>query len=298
MIRKLRNLARAVHDTRAAVELLHLRIAKLQEAVARVEARQVATQADADLHNSEFSCYSQGGADGILSVLTRDIPPRLRTFIEFGVEDYQEANTRFLLRAAGWTGLVMDGSDEQIKRIRSEHDFWKFGLQAVQAFITRENINSLIVSNGYQGEIGLISIDIDGNDYWVWESLAAVQPVIVVIEYNHRWGAERSVAVPYDPAFRRAVAHHSMIYFGASLRALVNLGRRKGYSFVGCAALGNDAFFVRSDRLPPHIRALTVEEGFVAGTSRETRDERGEFVYLTAEQEQGILKSLPVVQVE
>jgi hypothetical protein len=89
-----------------------------------------------------------------------------------------------------------------------------------------------------------------------------------------------------------------MIYFGASLRALVNLGRRKGYSFVGCAALGNDAFFVRSGRLPPHIRALTVEEGFVAGTSRETRDERGEFVYLTAEQEQGILKSLPVVQVE
>ena len=125
-------------------------------------------------------------------------------FVEFGVETYVEANTRFLLRHRGWSGLVMDGSAANVARIRSDPIFWRYNLKAVEAFITRENIDSLIESQGLRGDIGLLSIDIDGNDYWVWEAVSVVRPAIVVIEYNARFGTDAAVTVPYDPGFVRA----------------------------------------------------------------------------------------------
>lgn len=229
--------------------------------------------------------------------LLRYIPISQKVFVEFGVENYTEANTRFLLVNDNWTGVVMDGSTAHIDYIKQDDISWRFSLKAQQAFITRENINGLIRGNGIHGEIGLLSIDIDGNDYWVWEAIDVVTPAIVIVEYNHRFGSERAVAVPYSADFQRSNAHHSNIYYGASLAALCRLGSRKGYAFVGCTTAGNDAFFVRRDLKPDSIPELTPAAGYVQGKFRESRDEKGRLSFLDNSQEAAILAKLPVVEI-
>ena len=273
-------------------------LASIQEALGRIEARQVRGADSAALADHEFKVFSQWGEDGIIQHLIRTVPVARKVFVEFGVEDYTEANTRFLLTQNNWTGLILDGSDENIASVKKDPLYWRHNLKAVSAFITRENINALLRENGLRGEIGLLSIDVDGNDYWIWEAIDAVQPAIVIIEYNARFGPERAVTVPYDATFVRKNAHHSMIYYGASLAALVGLGRRKGFAFVGANSAGNNAFFVRRELLPGSLREQTAAEGFVACQFREARDESGRLLFLSPAAEAALLNPLPTVEVE
>lgn len=247
-------------------------------------------------HDHEFQVYSQWGEDGLIQHLIHLVPIERQIFVEFGVGNYTESNTRFLLTNNNWSGLVIDSSQDNIFFIKSDPIYWQHNLKADCAFITKENINGLLKKNGISGDIGLLSIDIDGNDYWVWKAIDVVSPAIVVAEYNSRFGAEKAVTVPYDEQFMRQRAHYSMIYFGASLRALINLGKKKGYSFVGCNANGVNAFFVRTDLLREPLRELEVEQGYVAGKHRETRGKGGELLFLSAEEEKAILDKLPLVE--
>jgi hypothetical protein len=273
------------------------RCKKIQEALGRIETRQLRDTPAADIHGAEFRVFSQWGEDGILQHLLRHVPISKKVFVEFGVENYTECNTRFLLMNGNWAGLVIDGSSKNIDFIRQDEIYWRYNLKADCAFITRENINDLIRRNGIAGEIGLLSIDIDGNDYWVWEAIDIVAPSIVVVEYNSRFGPERAVTVPYDPAFVRTTAHHSNIYYGASLAALCLLARRKDYSFVGCNTAGVNAFFLRRDLRPSALPELTAPEGFVPLKFRESRTSQGELAFLTTDEEADILNQLPLVDV-
>jgi len=280
------------------VVALEARLQRVQEALGRIERRQLLARPPGGWRGHEFRVFSQWGEDGLIQHLVHEVPVARRVFVEFGVEDYREANTRFLLVNDGWSGLVMDGSEENVRRIRQDPLFWQHNLKATQAFVTRENIDTLLAAQGLSGDIGLLSIDIDGVDYWVWEAITAVSPAIVVIEYNARFGAERAVSVPYDAGFVRSKAHHSMIYYGASLRALCLLGKRKGYALVGCNSAGNNAFFVRRDLLPASLPEREPAQAFVAAGFREARDERGALAFLDAAQEAAILRDLPVVEVD
>jgi hypothetical protein len=141
----------------------------------------------------------------------------------------------------------------------------------------------------------LLSVDIDGNDYWVWQAIDVVRPRIVVIEYNARFGADRAVTIPYDPQFVRQQAHYSMIYYGASLAALTQLGQAKGYALVGCNSAGNNAFFVRKDILPIDLPGLSAREAYVQASYREARDPFGNLSFLSPADEQKILDGLPLV---
>jgi hypothetical protein len=132
----------------------------------------------------------------------------------------------------------------------------------------------------FTGEIGLLSIDIDGNDYWVWENIAIVDPVIVIVEYNSTFGPNLAITIPYDPHFARHQAHYSGQFWGASLRALKLLADRKGYSLVGCTSAGNNAYFIRNNKLADQP-VLSVEKAFVESRFRDSRDEKGKFTYLT-----------------
>jgi hypothetical protein len=268
---------RSVHRRldRQERDLDRLRILLGQLHAARVRS----LEPGAPLREAEFRVFSQWGQDGILEHLLTHVPVETDTFVEFGVQDYRESNTRFLLQHRNWRGLVMDGSEANVAAIRDADLYWRYDLQAVHAFITAENINDLIREAGIGGDIGVLSIDIDGMDYWVWESMDVVDPRVVVCEYNSLFGADAAVTVPYEPGFRRAEAHWSHLYFGASLPALTELAESKGYRFLGCTSAGNDAFFVREDCLSG-LRPVTVEEGFVAGRARESRDEAGRLTYL------------------
>lgn len=273
------------------------RVRGIQEALGRVEARQLSGTPISNLSQAEFRVFSQWGEDGIIQRLIQDIPIDRRVFVEFGVQDYQESNTRFLLMHNHWAGLIIDGDQGNIDRIRQDEIYWRYNLKAECAFVSRDNINGLLKNNGAVGDIGLLSVDIDGNDYWVWKAIEAVEPRIVVVEYNARFGPDRAVTVPYDAEFTRARAHYSMIYYGASLSALVALGATKGYDFVGANSAGNNAFFVRRDLRPSCLPARTAKEGFVASQFRESRGENGQLLFLTVDEEQRILKDLPLVEV-
>lgn len=251
----------------------------------------------ADIREAEFGVFSQFGDDGIIQYLIREAAPESRTFIEFGVEDYTEANTRFLLTNDNWRGLVMDGSEANVRAIRQSELYWRHDLTAARAFVTAENVNDLFAAHGFAGELGLLSIDIDGNDYWVWRAVEVVRPAVVVVEYNSVFGARRAVTVPYDPAFRRTAAHHSNLYFGCSLRALDLLARRKGYAFVGSNGAGNNAYFVRRDKIGK-IPTPTVEEGYVESRFRESRDREGRLTFLAGEARRRAVGDLQVFDVE
>ena len=277
---------------------LTVTVHKLQESLGRIESKQLVAVNSPNLRDNEFRAFSQWGEDGIIQFLIKNVPINRKIFIEFGVQDYTESNTRFLLINNNWSGLVIDGGLEEIAYIKNDPIYWQYNLKAVNSFITKNNINQIFLENGIQGEIGLLSVDIDGNDYWVWQAIDCINPAIVVSEYNFRFGATKAVTVPYDAGFVRTKAHYSNIYYGASLKALGLLATKKGYNFVGCNSAGNNAFFVRKDLKPDSLKELTPEEGYVAAQFRESRDELGNLLYLSLEEEQKILDSLPLVNID
>jgi hypothetical protein len=251
-----------------------------------------------DLHQAEFQVFSQFGDDGIIQHLVRavGISSEERAFVEFGVGDYREANTRFLLMNDNWSGLIIDGGAANVSRIAESHLRWKYDLTPVHAWIDRDNIDNLLAAHGFTGQIGLLSIDIDGNDYWVWERIRRVDPIIVVIEYNSILGDQRAVSVPYDPTFSRTRAHYSNLYYGASLPAFAYLATGRGYSFVGCNSAGNNAYFVRRDRLG-RLRARTIRDGFVLSRFREARNPDGHLSFLRGHARREAIAALPLVDV-
>lgn len=298
MLNRLSQLLHTVLALPAELARLRAALGFLRESLGRVEARlDRMTPPGGDLGTHEFKVYSQWGEDGILQYLVKTVPITRKVFVEFGVESYTEANTRFLLVNDQWSGLVIDGSEANVNFIRGDDIYWRHNLKAVCSFVTRDNINQLLRDNGLGGEIGILSVDIDGNDYWVWERIDAVQPAIVVVEYNARFGPDRAVTVPYDPNFVRQQAHYSCIYYGASLAALMSLGQRKGYAFVGTNQAANNAFFVRRDLLPPTLRELSAAEGWRPCQFRESRDREGRLTFLNPEEETKLLAQLELVEV-
>ncbi len=237
----------------------------------------------ASLRDAEFKVFSQFGDDGIIQYLIHRLAPLPDSFVEFGVENYRESNTRFLLLNNNWRGLVLDGSRRGIDQIRADENYWRHTLTAARAWISRDNINDLIREAGFTGEIGLLSIDIDGNDYWVWEKLDVIDPAIVVVEYNSVFGPDLAVTIPYDEKFDRHRAHHSGQFWGASLSALDLLAKRKGYSLIGCNSAGNNAYFVRNNKIGS-LRVADPKDVFVDARWRDSRDASGNLTFLSGDQ--------------
>ena len=246
------------------------------------------------LADAEFSVFSQWGEDGILTWLVDRLKPANRTFVEFGVEDYRESNTRFLLISKNWSGLVIDGSDGNIASIRADEVAYKYNLQTVCAFITRDNIQSLIQASSLGPRLGILSVDIDGNDYWVLER-AGVDADIVVVEYNHLFGG-RAVSIPYRDDFSRHDAHPSGLYWGASLDAFRHLLEGKGYVFAGTNKVGTNAFFVHGDHKSLVGRDLIAAVSYSCHM-REARTMDGQLAFKTYPEVRDLVDDLPLVDV-
>ena len=191
-----------------------------------------------------FKVYSQNDEDGIIQEIFRRVGTSDRRFVEFGVQTGAECNTVKLL-IEGWRGLWIEAKPDNVGAIRRR--FAPFlndrRLSLTQHLVTAENIDALLAQAGTTGEIDLLAIDIDYNDYWVWKAITAVQPRVIVIEYNASLRPPLSLTVPYDPQGKWDGSN----FYGASLEALVRLGETKGYRIVGCSIAGVNAFFVRAD---------------------------------------------------
>jgi len=250
------------------------------------------------INDYEFKIFSQRGEDGIIQYLIKNIQIENTIFVEFGVENYMESNTRFLMMNNNWSGFVMDGSDKNIKSLRKRGWFWAYELQAKCAFIDKDNINHLLKETEFKN-IGLLSIDIDGNDYWIFKEIdfSELNPSIVIVEYNALFGYERPISVPYDKKFNRTKAHYSNLFFGASLAALDYIAQQKGYALVGCNTAGSNAFFVRNDLLNDKVSKKTVKEAYREDKCRQSRDKNYKLSFLSGEERIAIIKNLNVINV-
>jgi hypothetical protein len=252
------------------------------------------------LQEVEFQVSSQCGEDGIVDWLIEraEIPPISQSFVELGVETYREANTRFLLQNRNWRGLIMDSSSAVVAAVREDALSGAHDLTVLPAFITRENINDLIASAGFGGDIGLLSIDLDGNDYWVWEAIHAVNPILCIVEYNAVFGDVHPISTPYDRNFNRVKAHHSYLYFGASIAALRSLATKKGYRFVGTNSFGNNAFFVREDYAMSFVDGSLQHIQALPSFFRESRDGFGRRNYIGGIERLKHIAEMPVIDIE
>jgi hypothetical protein len=246
-----------------------------------------------DIHLAEFRVFSQWGDDGIIQFLVNYLDIEKKVFIEFGVENYKEANTRFLLVNNNWSGLVMDGSKENIENLKNEEIYWRYDLTALNHFITKENINSIIDDNGFSGQIGILHIDIDGNDYWILKEIQNVSPVILIVEFNSVFGYDTPWTIPYDKDFYRTHYHYSNLYWGSSLLSLCDLADEKGYYFVGCNSNGNNAYFVRKDKIKG-MKPLSVEQGYIQSKYRESRGPDGNLTFLSGNDRLKEIKDLEI----
>lgn len=201
-----------------------------------------------------FKTFSQCDEDGILLYIFSIIGVTNKECVEICAGDGIECNTANLIINHGWHGLLVDGN---VRRVKNGIKFYErhtntyvFPPKFVHSWITRDNVNDVIVNNGFKGEIDLLSIDLDGVDYWIWKSITAIEPRVVVVEYQDIIGPDRAITVPYDEkfnAYKFPTTRGMPNFCGASLAAFVKLANTKGYRLVGCNRYGFNAFFIRKE---------------------------------------------------
>ena len=251
-----------------------------------------------DLTSKEFRVFSQWGDDGIIQYLIRELNIENKNFIEFGVGNYYESNTHFLLVNDNWSGFIIDGSQKCMDIVKNNPFFWRYDLNLKTAFIDKENINKLLEYSNFSN-IGLLHIDLDGNDYWILDSLDIdkYSPDILILEYNSNFGPDRFITVPYDPLFSCIDAHYSGQYFGASISALDSLARQKGYYFIGSNSAGNNAYFLKNEFLDT-IPSKRIDECFITAKFRDERNQNGELLFSSRQSSISAIRGMPVFNVK
>jgi hypothetical protein len=193
-----------------------------------------------DLHRHRARHFSQNGEDGVIERLMAIVGVTNRFYVEMGTGSGEECNTRYL-REQGWSGVMIDRDQENP------------ALDLHKEFVTAANVDAMMAKYGVPDSFDLLSIDIDGNDYWVWKALAPrYRPRVVVIEYNAGVPCDVSVTIPYDPDYHWVGQPNT----GQSLLALTNLSRAKGYSLV--YANPPNAFLVLTSVLPQDYQEVSV----------------------------------------
>jgi len=274
LIKRLRRVAKEAtgeSDTRIEEQLKELtyRITRLEEAIADLKPNikmlpaivrklyldGVELPPPYDVQSQRFRYRSQNEEDGLLLALFKRIGTTNRRCVEIGCGS-NGGNSGFLVQECGWIGLMVDANRASVATVKLR--FAGHAVTIVKHRVTREDVNDLLTRSGFNGELDLLSLDIDGNDYWVWEALDACSPRVVVLEYNWLFGPERAVTIPYDAEFKVG-AGGTRSYRGASLAAFAHLARKKGYRLIATERV--NAVFLRND-VAPDIPALEVAHGY------------------------------------
>ncbi|MFM2134828.1 MAG: hypothetical protein RL021_228 [Bacteroidota bacterium] len=197
------------------------------------------------LKDTGFKAFSQHEEDGLLLFIFAVIGETGKRFLEIGSNDGVNSNCANLALNFGWHGVFIDADRTSVERGRRFYnrypDRWSYKPRFVCSKVTRENVNTLVRDAGLHGEIDLLSIDLDGYDYWIWDALDAVRPRVVIIETHVEFGMH-NIVVPYDPDYVFPGKHP--VYHGASPVAMTRLARRKGYRLVGANDYGHNLIFI------------------------------------------------------
>ncbi len=219
-----------------------------------------------ETQDTEFRCYSQNGEDGILLYIFSLIGFTNRRSVEICCGTGIDCNSANLIINHGFDALLVDGREDLLAMGKKFYarcrDTYQWPPKLQRAWVTAENVNKLIRKNGFDGDLDLFSLDMDGVDYWVWKAIDCINPRVVVVEYQDILGPKRSVTVPYDPKFSEPRNKYGVDYCGASLRAFTKLAQTKGYRLVACEHYGYNAFFVRNDIGKYILPEITVDACF------------------------------------
>jgi hypothetical protein len=195
-----------------------------------------------DLTASELRVFSQNGEDGVIAEIFARIGVGGGGFVEFGIQDGTEGNTIFLAQVMGWSGAYLEADDAGFAALERRFAA-NARVRTLHAVVEPDTVEALFAQAGVPEEPDLVSIDVDGNDYWIWRALSAYRPRLVIIEYNGAFDARERRVMPYTPGFR----WDGTSAYGSSLGALEDLGEEKGYRLVHTELAGVNAFFVRTD---------------------------------------------------
>jgi hypothetical protein len=206
----------------------------------------------------ERKVHSQFGEDGVIAEIVRRIGPRERTCVEFGAATGVDSNTALLIEQ-GWQGIFIEANETYFAELQHHHE-GNDRVRMVQARVGPDNIDDLLRSAGVDRRLGLVSIDVDGNDLWIWQALTATRPAIVVIEYNGSLPVDRALVQPLLVEMWEAGP-----YFGASLGALERVGKQKGYTLVHSTSAAVNAFFVADEYARLFPRSELVPRNAFAG---------------------------------
>jgi len=234
------------------------------------------------LSDADVKIYSQWGEDGILDYLCDRLEIERPKFLEIGAGDFTECNSRFLVEFRNASATLVDADPNLEKNTRESNLFWQTHLYPITEWVSTLNINSIIDSAAQNmNGVDIFSLDLDGNDYWILKTADLSGMKIVVVEYNSIFGAEHSIAVLEDQSFDRRQKHYSWLYYGASLKAYIDLLRSKGFIFVGTNRVRTNAFFIQHDEASNlSIQIPTEISEFTDCKIRESRDETGQMSHL------------------
>ena len=237
-----------------------------------------------NLNDLDYKIYSQNGEDGIIDYLLSSLSINKPKFLEIGIGDYSECNTRFIYERTSAKGVVVDCIDDLEKKISRNVKLWKGDLKIVNEKVNSNNILNILNKFSTLENLDLFSLDIDGIDYWVLEKMPSNFAKIAVIEYNSIYGSNLKITTPNIENFDRNKYHFSNLCFGASLKAIVDLMKEKNFSFVGTNLTRCNAFFVQNDYVGlTNIKLPDQNDLFYHTNSniRESRNKEGNLNYLS-----------------
>ena len=253
-----------------------------------------------NISDLDYKVFSQNGEDGIIDYLLFSLGITTPKFIEIGIGNYIESNTRYLFETTNSKGLIIDCIKNLKTEVLRNTKLWRGDLKIIEDFVDSKNINKILEENSFNKEIDLFSIDIDGVDYWVLKKLPSNFSKIIVAEYNSNFGYEHEVTVPNIKKFNRTKYHHSNLCFGASLKALINLLEKKNYTFVGTDISKLNAFFVSNlelNKISLDIPNKNDLQKFTNSNLRESRDKNGNLSYLSGNKKINEIKDCEIIDV-
>ncbi len=250
-------------------------------------------QSSSDLWDYEVKVYSQWGEDGILNYLSERTNLYKPKILEIGVGDFTECNSRALVEFKNASAYLVD-IDQGLKKVINNSELkWKNHLEAEILWASPSNINQIVRrASEFMTGIDIISLDIDGIDFWVMKEMNIPQSVrIIVAEYNPLFGHSHRVSVPYVSKFNRSEAHYSHLYFGCSISAYIHLMESKGFIFVGSNRAGNNAFFLQQKFIEAtNLRPRKDLSLYTDWRIRESRNPEGILDYLSGDNRLYVVK--------